>query len=367
MSDAVPAGQATHGQLDRFGVNVSYADDHAVLTVYGEIDMMTAPILGAIVNAVVAQGHGMVVVDASAIEFMDAAGLRVLVTAHNQLLTTGHRLVVRAPTDVLAKLLQISRVAELVWVEPALIGATPRSRERAVDGDGRPVSSFVRAHAIPAGLDVVDAALLLVAELARSTIGAADGVSVSLRRHGHITTVAASDETIVEMDRHQYETGQGPCLSAAGEGTPFHVPSVEDEQRWPAFTPEALAQGIKSILSNPLLAESGPVGALNMYSRTRGAFAAPDQLLAALFARHASEIASRAAVDVSTNQSAIRLQEALQTRALIAQAQGVLMGRNGVSAEEAYSLIRRFSREHAVSLRERARQIVAEVEVASDA
>ena len=189
--------------------------------------------------------------------------------AHSQLLMTGHRLVVRAPTDVLTKLLQISRVAELVWVEPALIGATPRSPERVVDGDGRPVSSFVRAHAIPAGLDVVDAALLLVAELARSTIGAADGVSVSLRRHGHITTVAASDETIVEMDRHQYETGQGPCLSAAGEGTPFHVPSVEDEQRWPAFTPEALAQGIKSILSNPLLAESGPVGALNMYSRTR--------------------------------------------------------------------------------------------------
>ena len=89
--------------------------------------------------------------------------------------------------------------------------------------------------------------------------------------------------------------------------------------------------------------------------------------MAALFARHASEIASHAAVDVSTNQSAIRLQEALQTRALIAQAQGVLMGRNGVSAEEAYSLIRRFSRDHAVSLRERAHQIVAEVEVASDA
>ena len=222
MSDIVPAGEATHGQLDRFGVNVSYADDHAVLTVCGEIDMMTAPIFGAIVNAVVDQGHGMVVVDASAIEFMDAAGLRVLVTAHNQLLMTGHRLVVRAPTDLLTKLLQISRVSELLWVEPALIGAKHPAPEREVHVDGRLASSFVRAHAIPAGLDVVDAALLLVAKLARATIGAADGVSVSLRRQGHITTVAASDETIIEMDRHQYETGEGPCLSAAGEGTPFH-------------------------------------------------------------------------------------------------------------------------------------------------
>ena len=78
-------------------------------------------------------------------------------------------------------------------------------------------------------------------------------------------------------------------------------------------------------------------------------------------------IASHAAVDVSADRSAIRLQEALQTRALIAQAQGVLMGRNGVRADEAYNLIRQFSRDHDVSLSERARQIVAEAEVTSDA
>ena len=215
---------------------------------------------------------------------------------------------------------------------------------------------------------MVDAALLLVAKLARATIGAADGVSVSLRRQGHIATVAASDDTIIEMDRHQYDTGEGPCLSAAAEGTPFHIASLEDESlRWPVFTPQALAQGIDSILSNPLIAESGPVGALNMYSRTRRAFAPPDQELAALFARHASEIANHAAVDVSADQSAVRLQEALQTRALIAQAQGVLIGPDKMPADEAYNLIRQFSRDHEVLLSERARQIVAEVKVTSDA
>ena len=210
MSEIVPVGQATHGQLDRFGVNVSYADDHAVLTVCGEIDMMTAPIFGAIVDAVVDQGHGMVVLDASAIEFMDAAGLRVLVTAHNQLLMTGHRLVVRAPTDVLTKLLQISRVAELVWVEPALIERHASRHPNATSTvDGRLASSFVRAHAIPAGLDVVDAALLLVAKLARATIGAADGVSVSLRRHGHISHRC-------RQRRHDHRDGPSPVRNRGG-------------------------------------------------------------------------------------------------------------------------------------------------------
>ena len=218
MSEIVPVGQVTDGQLDRFGVNVGYADDHAVLTVCGEIDMMTAPIFGAIVAAVIDQGHGMVVLDASAIEFMDAAGLRVLVAAHNRLLATGHRLVVRAPREVLVKLLQISRVAELVWVEPA-VDRTPASLIR-TRGPGRSTSasSFVRAHAIPAGHDVVDAALLLVAKLARATIGAADGVSVSLRRHGQIATVAASDDTIIEMDHHQYETGRGRAFRRPRRG-----------------------------------------------------------------------------------------------------------------------------------------------------
>ena len=43
------------------------------------------------------------------------------------------------------------------------------------------------------------------------------------------------------------------------------------------------------------------------------------------------------------------------------------MGRNGVSADEAYNLLRQFSRDNQISLSERAHQIVAEVEVSSDA
>ena len=69
--------------------------------------------------------------------------------------------------------------------------------------------------------------------LARVTVGGADGVSVSLRRRGELTTVAASDETVSGMDRDQYATGEGPCVSASTEGHWFHVESVDDERRWP--------------------------------------------------------------------------------------------------------------------------------------
>ena len=49
----------------------------------------------------------------------------------------------------------------------------------------------------------------------RATVGGADGVSVSLRRHG-LAPVAASDQTISDMDANQYATGEGgPCVDAS--------------------------------------------------------------------------------------------------------------------------------------------------------
>ena len=130
--------------------------------------------------------------------------------------------------------------------------------------------------------------------LARATVGGADGVSVSLRRHGHLATVAASDQTISDMDASQYATGEGPCVDASVKGRWFHAESLDTETRWPAFTPRAQALGINAILSSPLLVEDRPVGALNIYSRTAMAFAPKDQELASVFAAEASLVLTSA-------------------------------------------------------------------------
>src|ERR1700682_822893 len=101
-----------------------------------------------------------------------------------------------------------------------------------------------------------------------------EGISVSLQRNEVLSTVAASDQTILEMDADQYATGEGPCVDASVEGRWFHVESLEREERWPAFAPKARQLGIRAILSSPLVVEDRPIGALNIYSRTTGAFTA---------------------------------------------------------------------------------------------
>lgn len=203
---------------------------------------------------------------------------------------------------------------------------------------------LLRMAAIPVNNDVLDAALRLVVALARVTVGGADGVSVSLRRRGELTTVAASDETVSGMDRDQYATGEGPCVSAATEGHWFHVESLDDERRWPAFIPRARQRGINNIISTPLLSQTRPVGALNIYSRVAGAFAAPDLELSSLFAARASDLLVSAAVDVPLEELSRQLQDALRGRDVIVQARAVLMERHRVTDAAAFTQLRRSAR-----------------------
>jgi hypothetical protein len=142
------------------------------------------------------------------------------------------------------------------------------------------------------------------------------------------------------MDAEQYATGEGPCVDASVQGRWFHVESLDQETRWPAFIPRARQLGINAILSTPLLAEARPVGALNIYSRTRAAFSATEQELASTFATEASVILRGTGVDISADQLSGRIGEALRARQVIAQAQGVLMEREGISEEDAYTRLR---------------------------
>ena len=192
--------------------------------------------------------------------------------------------------------------------------------------------------------DMVDAALRLVTALADATVTNADGVSVTLERHGRLMTVAASNDKVLTMDHHQYETGEGPCLDAKAQGHWFYTDSLADETRWPAFVPLALGQGIHSILSSPLKTSDRAQGALNMYSTTPQAFGEREQELAALFADQASQILTAAGQDATDEATTQPFADALKARKLIHQAQGVIMARDRVTADDASGSLLRDAR-----------------------
>jgi len=338
--------------------------NQVVVGVIGEVDMATAPDLGCQLDALVDRGHTDVVLDLANLDFLDSSGLHAIEDTAARLRPAGGVLLIRSPSARTRWLLDVSEVSRLVEFEPSdpelvALGSEHQAGDSAtiVSAAAGQTAAVGWATSLPTGHDVVDAALELVTALAQATVGGADGASVSIARHGRMGTVAATDDTVAQMDRDQYATGQGPCLAAAGEGHRFHVESVADDARWPDFVPRARAGGIGSILSTPLMAAAGrSVGALNIYSRTERAFGPPEQELAALFATQASRILDSAGVAA---EQATRLQAALRVRELIAQAQGVVMARQGVSAAAASATLLRSSRQAHISLRRQATEITA--------
>ena len=348
---------------------MDFLGERVALLVRGNLDLSTGSELETILAAVARNGHHRVVLDLAECDFIDAAGFRVITTAAENLDRLGGELTIRSPSGVVRRLLDLVGPAVIYLFGPPEVATGPLGGLEPVHADGvavrtAPGGSPSPQHSpvtVAAHNDVVDAALRLVVALACATVEGADGVSVSLRRQALLSTVAASDQTIREMDAGQYASGEGPCVDASIQGQSSHSGSLDTETRWPTFTPIARALGINAILSSPLLANDRPVGALNIYSRTVEAFATKSQHLASVFSAEASTILSEVCLDPVDNEISDRFGAALATRQVIALAQGVTMERDRLDENDAYTALRRFSANSGRPLRERAEDIVASV------
>jgi anti-anti-sigma factor len=354
----------TDGSSD-FAVEATFDGMEAVLTLRGRVENLAAFDLGASLDATIDRHPTSVILDLTALTFMGAAAIVAVANAEQRLAEEGITLLVRSPSALVNRVLGLMESAEASRTERELpehaaLGpeesrgmVLPSQRLRR----GGTADDLRRITAMPTEPDVVDGALRLVVELARSAVSGADGVSISLLRNGRLSTVAATDRTILAMDAEQYATGEGPCVDASIQGHWFHAQSMETETRWSAFTPKARALGIKAIMSSPLTALDQPVGALNIYSRNASTFEIRDQEAAGVFARQASMILSDARANVSDVQMAVRFQEALRSREVISLAKGVLMEREGIDEDAAFTALLLTSRSKGMAMRDRADEV----------
>ncbi|MGH3758059.1 ANTAR domain-containing response regulator [Actinophytocola sp.] len=212
--------------------------------------------------------------------------------------------------------------------------------------------------------DTVAGVLAHVARAAVEVVPAADLVSVTLRSSdGHLHTPVATDPLGTELDELQDRYDEGPCLDTARSPGPAyrHSGDLANDAAWPRFGPAAAAFGFHSVLSTALLPDVMPPrlsGALNVFAREPGALGgAADHDRVLLLATHASlAVSSTEAVRLAELREA-QLRRAIDSRDVIGQAKGILMHRRGITAEEAFDLLRRTSQELNVKLAELARTI----------
>jgi hypothetical protein len=187
-----------------------------------------------------------------------------------------------------------------------------------------------------------DEALHTVIEMALRT-APCDQASITVRGPGHtLETVAASDDRITKVDLLQNELNEGPCLDAVWTDAVVQAPDLAVDHRWPRWGPTAAGLGIGALIAVHLYTDTA-WGALNLYAEHPRHYDKQDVQAATVVAAHTSVV-------LAYTQTTQQLWRAIDTRNLIGQAQGMLMTRYRLTAEQAFSVLRRYSQASNVRL-----------------
>jgi len=161
--------------------------------------------------------------------------------------------------------------------------------------------------------------------------------------------VAASTEQARVVELFQIQNDEGPCLDCYRSGQAVIVSDIRadgTQARWPRFAAAAQEMGYAGVHAIPMRVREQVIGTLNLFKTT------PDGLAPAVV------VAATALVDVATigilQERAVRQQEivagqlqlALNSRAIIEQAKGILAERLQVTPSEAFVLLRRHAHDH---------------------
>lgn len=204
----------------------------------------------------------------------------------------------------------------------------------------------------------LNAVMEKVVALTKRTVPGASEVSVTLVERGRPSTAAYTGELALHMDERQYDRGYGPCLASIDGGEPLLVSDMSTETRWPDWAQEASSRGVGSSVSIPVPLQREISAALNVYSTEADAFDDAAIELAQTFAAYAGVALANMHLYTAQGEVAKQLQAAMETRAVIEQAKGVLMAQQKCNADEAFDLLIRVSQRENRKLRTIAQDIV---------
>lgn len=202
-----------------------------------------------------------------------------------------------------------------------------------------------------------------VAEIAAGLMAHVRDVSVTLlsdpgeRRstQDKVRSVAFTGPLALRLDERQYSLGYGPCVDAALSGVTIHVETALDEL-YPEFSAQCLEAGVSHVVAFGMPVPGRTVGALNVYA---DAPFSDDDLVAGLtFAGYAGVALANALLLESAANDAHHLSLAMESRAVIEQAKGLVMASLHCTPDEAFDVLRKRSQHSNVKLRDLCRELV---------
>jgi transcriptional regulator with GAF, ATPase, and Fis domain len=197
--------------------------------------------------------------------------------------------------------------------------------------------------------DTLEGALELAVQMAPC-----DVASVSIRHgRGKLETTAASATVAERAHERQQDLGEGPCVEVVWEDDDVYVVSdLASTERWPRWGPVATELGLTSMIAVRLFTTRQTIGALDLYSYGYRDYDVDDILAARV-------VAARVSVALANAQKEQDLWNAIDSRHEIGQAEGILMERYGLTSEQAFGVLRRYSQEQNRKVRMIAQEVIA--------
>jgi GAF domain-containing protein len=204
-------------------------------------------------------------------------------------------------------------------------------------------------------------AMRRVAETGCAVLADCDSACITIIERGRPVTVGSTNDTARALDDAQYSAGAGPCLAAAQEGRTIRIDDTGNDERWPKFAASARANGIRSSLSVPIeVAGPDTFAGFNVYGTARGGFSDADEQLSQAFARQASIVVANAQAYWAAFELSQNMAKAMESRAEIEQAKGMLMSTYRINADAAFDLLRQRSQTTNRKLRDVALDVLNE-------
>src|SRR2546421_2919408 len=156
----------------------------------------------------------------------------------------------------------------------------------------------------------------------------------------HLLNAAVSDDRMRHLEELQIRHREGPCIAAFEDKELVCAEDLTTEERWPVFSEHAVARGVRAVLASPIPYNQDAVGVVAVMSEKRRPWSAEAELALLAFTDLAALLIASMLAGEQQSGLAAQLQGALNSRQVIEQAKGVLMGRHGISARAPYEQLR---------------------------
>ena len=204
----------------------------------------------------------------------------------------------------------------------------------------------------------VDHAMQRIVE-ATHAIFDVDGAGLMLADEDDVLRNAAtSDPRLGMLEELQVRHGEGPCISAYTDRELVCAEDLAAERRWPQFCREALDSGVKAVLASPIPFNQSAVGVVTVLSGDVHPWTPEAELALTAFTDLAALMIASIMHGQRQSTLAAQLQGALDSRAVIEQAKGVLAAREGLTMRQAYERLRGLARSRRPRLGELCAEIV---------